>query len=300
MNSFLQSPEWQKIQESIGRRTWRTCDALVIEHDLPFGFRYLYCPRLSLAGASLDDFFSQVKELARKEKFIFLKIDSAYAPSNIQIRTANYRTVPSSPLQPRRTAILYLQKPEEELLKAIHEKTRYNIRLAERKGVEVTTVIHNNVREDFEIFWRLLQETAARDEFHTHERDYYEKLLAVRTADFSNELFFARLGNQILAAAMINFYRDPKTDVAGATYLHGASSHQRREVMAPHLLHWSIIRNARARGAQSYDFWGIDEKKWPGITRFKLAFGGAIVEYPQSLDVVFRLWWYRVYQTIKN
>ena len=271
------------------------CDALVIEHDLPFGFRYLYCPRPSFRSVSLDDFFSQVKELARKEKFMFLKID----PSE-NLHPTSYTLHPSVPLQPQKTTILDLTKTKDDLMKAMHEKTRYNIRLAERKGVEVTTVIHNNVREDFEIFWRLLQETAARDEFHTHERDYYEKLLAVRTADFSNELFFARLGGQILAAAMVNFYRDPKTDVAGATYLHGASSHQRREVMASHLLHWSIIRGARARGAQSYDFWGIDEKKWPGITRFKLGFGGTIVEYPQSLDVVFRLWWYGVYQTIKN
>jgi lipid II:glycine glycyltransferase (peptidoglycan interpeptide bridge formation enzyme) len=66
--------------------------------------------------------------------------------------------------------------------------------------------------------------------------------------------------------------------------------------MAPHLLHWEIIRQAKQLGYHFYDFWGIDEKKWPGLTRFKKGFGGKIIEYPGTFDLVFNKFWYQLYR----
>lgn len=287
--SFLQSKEWEELQESIGRKTWRINGALLLKHDLPFGFNYLYCPRPDFSDKqqeTRDKFLDKVGEIAKTGKSIFLKIDSV---ENLNLSLATCRLSPS--LQPRNTIILDIKKSEEELLREMHEKTRYNIRLAERRGVKVGG---ENRPSAFKEFWKLLEETAGRDSFYTHERQYYRKLLRAQSENFSNELFFAEYQGEILAAAIINFYGNV------ATYLHGASSRKNKEMMAPHLLHWRIIQEAKKRGLGQYDFWGVDEKKWPGVTRFKEGFSGDIVEYPLSVDIIYRPILYKIYRLARK
>lgn len=286
-DSFLQSSEWEDFQGSLGRKTWRAEGALIIRHDLPGGFNYLYCPRPQSVTSNL---LLITEGLARKEKSIFLKID----PS-VPLPVTSYRLLVTSPIQPRKTVILGLQKAEEEMLPKMHEKTRYNIRLAERRGVQITNYQPSSTNQ-FNSFWRLLQETAERDGFHVHGQDHYRKLLAVNSPVFSNELFLAEYGGEIIASAMVNFYKPSET----ATYLHGASSRKSKEAMAPHLLHWHIIKEAKNRGFRYYDLWGVDEKKWPGLTRFKSGFGGETIEYPPSVDIVYRPVWYNIYKLSGN
>ncbi len=288
-SSFLQSPEWEEIQKKIGRKTWRIQDTLVIEHKLPGGLNYLYSPRPYILPDKEILFFSEVKKLALSEGSIFLKIDPVREFTKKYSAQKN-----SSSLQPRETVISDLTKTTEDILKNMHEKTRYNIRLAERKGV---SVIHQE-NEGEEAFWKLLQETAKRDRFHTHEQGYYETLLAVRSDHFSNELFFAKYDGEVIAGALINFYE--KDGVKMATYLHGASSNAHRSVMAPQLLHWKIMEGAKRRGCAGYDFWGIDEKKWPGVTRFKKGFGAERVAYPESFDIIYRRIYYFLYQFFRR
>ena len=299
MSSFLQSPTWEEFQKSLGRKTWRAEGALVIRHDLPGGFNYLYCPRPESVTSNQ---LLVIKELARGEKSIFLKIDPAgpsksdFLPSRAGAASAGkgpreVRLHVSEPLQPQKTVIIDLQQREEELLATMHEKTRYNIRLAERKKVSVSVRQNSGLADQW---WAILQETAERDKFHTHPREHYEKLLSLRSPDFATELFLAEYNNKTVAGAIVNFYQDT------AIYLHGASSREHREVMAPHLLHWRIIQEAKHRGFKYYDLWGIDEKKWPGVTRFKLGFGGEIVEYPESIDIVYRPPLYNLYRMVKH
>jgi len=298
--SFLQSPEWEKFQHSLGRKTWRVFsgtssgkrqegEVLLIRHDLPAGFNYLYCPR---PAALNDRCLLEAEKIARKEKSIFLKID----PTE-EISISHFRFQTARSLQPSKTILLDLSLSPRELLCAMQEKTRYNIRLAERRGVRVWTA---DARVSaFENFWRLLQETAQRGGFGIHGREHYEKLLLTRSDNFSNELFLAEYGGKVIAAALVNFYQDA-TSPGTATYLHGASGREHRQVMAPHFLHWSIIKEAKERGFKFYDLGGIDEKKWPGLTRFKLGFGGKRVEYPASIDLIYRPAWYWVYKLARN
>lgn len=295
--SFLQSPEWEELQRQLGRKTWRVQDILLVRHDVPYGFNYVYCPRPIFSDDKpLNTFLDEATKVTKSVKPIFLKIDPVSPLSAI-----SYHLKASVPLQPRRTTILDITKPEEQLLAGMHEKTRYNIRLAERKEVHITPLLYNDASSDFAVFWKLLEETAKREGFHTHTKEYYEKLAGIKRGEnISNELFFARYNGTIVASALVNFYKDPVTGVRHATYLHGASSREYREVMAPHLLHWRIMRDAKQRGCATYDFWGIDEKKWPGLTRFKLGFGGTIVEYPPSVEIPIRTLWYGIYSMIKR
>lgn len=288
--TFLQSSEWEEFQKSVGRKTWRICGILVIRHDLPAGFNYLYCPHPKLVTTGL---LLEIANIAKGERSVFLKIDPA---ENFQLPISNFQLHESASVQPSKTVVLDIQKSEEELLRAMHEKMRYNIRFAERRGVEAANN-KGQIVNGLEVFWELLQETARRDKFHTHPRIYFEKLIAVRSNNFSNELFFAKYQGMILAAAIVNFYRG-RTSIA--TYLHGASSGTHRGIMAPHLLHWRIIQEARKRNFRYYDFWGIDDTKWPGLTRFKLGFSGEIVEHPTSTDIIYRRIWYSTYKLTKR
>lgn len=296
LSSFLQSRAWEEFQRAVGRRTWRLDGALVIRHDLHGGFNYLYAPHPDIHS----DFFSAAEELAADEKSIFLKIDPI-AP--LVIPKTRYQIRDTRSLQPRETIIIDLALPEDALLSAMHEKTRYNIRLAERKGVTVRRVSGVVSAADFDAFWHLMEETAARDGFRLHAREYYQKLLTIYSDEFSNELVLVRYRDETIAAAIINFYRGSTSikEAGGeATYLHGASSSTHRAAMAPHLLHWRIMQDAKERGCGTYDLWGIDERRWPGLTRFKKGFGGRVLVRPASIDMIYRAGGYAGYTLWKR
>ncbi len=294
--SFLQSAEWETFERALGRATKRVRGALVIRRDLPLGFHYWYCPRPAPLAVS---FFAEAKKVTAQEGSVFLRIDPAEEIAAALGRDARAGGVvrPARAVQPRETIVLDLiDSTEDELIAAMREKTRYNIRLAERRGVRVKFHVPRSTFQGLEIFWRLLQETAKRDGFQTHQKEYYEKMLEIRSDAFSNELFFAEYGGEPIAAAIVNFHRPNRT----ATYLHGASARNHREVMAPYLLQWRMIQEAKKRGCVAYDFWGIDEQRWPGITRFKRGFGGREIAYPQSVDIVYRSIVYAAYQIAKK
>lgn len=298
--SFLQSEEWERFQQSVGRETWRLNHILVIQHVVaPSGLNYLYCPRPQLAWSDTEPFLSATRLLARSERSIFLKIDRAERAE--ELSSSSFVCLPgraAHSLQPSRTIILDVLKSEEELLHEMRQKTRYNIRLAEKKGVHIKTIIHRDTQEDMDIFLRLMQETTARNSFHAHKEEYYRKLISTKSSEFSNELFFAEYRGAVCAAALVNFFCTKGAGGAGsATYLHGASTRDSREVMAPHLLQWHIMKEAQARGCTRYDLWGIDEKKWPGLTRFKRGFGGQEIQYAPTIDVAYKplsYWAYRL------
>jgi len=282
MASFLQSREWEEIQNAMGRTTARIGSVLLIRHDLPLGFRYLYAPRPIVSDG--DAFLDEVAEYARGIGAMFLRVEPERAFS-IQHSIFNIAEVEG--VQPRKTIVLALSKSDAELLSAMHPKTRYNIRLAERHGVAVRWEEGSGaVRK----FYGLLRETGVRDRFRLHPERYYEVLAAKRSPEFSNLLAFAYHNGELAAAAMINAYR------GRATYLHGASAHALRHAMAPQLLHWEVMRAMCSRGCRTYDLWGIDERRWPGITRFKLGFGGMEVSHPPAYDVVFRSVPYALYR----
>lgn len=316
MQSFLQSREWEEIQRRVGRKTWRLRGVLFILHEFPFGFSYLYCPRPNPAAFSGNAGLHLLREadsLAKNEKALFLKIDPLQRvrliPPSEDNRTLafglserrrnivpsyirpEWKTYEATSLQPQQTIIIPLNQSREELLGAMHQKTRYNIKLSEKHGVRVAmyTGLHEK-KAKFPIFFNLLRETARREKFFIHEERYYQTLLEVQSNEFENDLFLAYYKEEPVAAALVNVYQ--KT----AVYLHGASSKKYRHIMAPYLLHWNIIEEAKRRGCETYDLWGVDQKKWPGLTRFKKGFGGRDVLHPESVHIVYRPFWHYLYQ----
>jgi len=316
-----------------------TAAALVIKHPLPFGKSYLYCPRGPIFTKTQESFdyaqdkqknkktplnlnsndiisgrphqseiqslLDKIKEIAKEEKAIFFRFEPPEENYKLQITNyKNYKLLKTKSVQPPRTLMLDLAKSEDDLLAAMHPKTRYNIRLAMRHGVTVyrtRLTDHEMLKNDFEIFWNLLSKTSRRDGFKTHPKNYYWQMLnslaplpSCQTPTPNAALYFAKYQNKILAANLIMFFGNT------VTYLHGASSSEHRNVMAPHLLHWSIISEAKRLGFKYYDFWGIDEAKWPGITRFKKGFGGFEISYPGTFDLPVNKLWYKIYRLARE
>jgi len=233
MESFLQSTAWSNFQKSLGRKVWEIDSINVIKYDLPLGKSYLYAPRCGKNFLS-KSFLKKIRKITKNENTIFFKIEPLR-----QVQCKPF--IKSTNIQPSKTLILDIKKPEKELLKQMRKK-------------------------DFESFWKLLQQTTKRDKFSSHEKEYYEKILDIPGA----KLFIAERPsssrtskNKIIAANIVLFYKET------AIYLHGASDYKYRSLMASYLLQWEQIKEAKKRGCVEYDFWGIDKKKWPGVTRFR-------------------------------
>jgi lipid II:glycine glycyltransferase (peptidoglycan interpeptide bridge formation enzyme) len=279
--SFLQSEEWADFQKRLGRNVLQIDGVNIIEHELPTNRTYFYSPRPNLPE-NIDDFLSKLKKIAKQRNAIFFKID----PLN-SLELGNYGFVRSNNIQPLKTIILDLTKSEEELLSQMHPKMRYNINLAQKKGITIRRA-HDD--DDFVSFWRLVLETAKRDKFKTYSRSYYEQMLET----VGIELFIAEYKNDVIAGNIVVFYENQ------AIYLHGASSYEHRNLMAAPLLQWHQILEAKKLGYTEYDFWGIDEIKWPGVTRFKRGFGGKEITYSGAYDLVLKPIWYKIYKLAKK
>jgi len=310
MESFLQTTEWLKFQESAGHKVWRfpsagsgqvdsgSIKANIIKYNLPLGKSYLYIPHgpeISLEHISsglkneLANFIKYLKDLAKEEKSIFIKIEPL-ADTVIELMYRRGFKRSSKQIQPYKTVIVDLTLSEEHLLGKMHPKTRYNIKIAEKHGVQIK---HS---EDIDEFWKLMEKTTKRDGFSSHKKDYYEKLLKLSDANgkLRTELVLAYYNNKPIAGAIVLKYGDI------GYYLHGASDHESRSIMAPYALHWEIMKELKNKEAKFYDFWGVDSKKWPGVTRFKMGWGGELREHPGSFDLVTSRLWYLGYILAKK
>ncbi len=303
-SSFLQSWQWGEVQDLLGRTHWRwliednrklTGTALVIRRDLPFGRSWLYVPRGPMVDWSQTlpawpDFRAKLVELAEEEQAIFVRIDPAISereqsPAARARREAMgdaFRKAERE-VQPRHTLILDVTISEQELLAAMHAKTRYNVRLAERKGVHVR---FTQAKEDVEIFLQLAREVQSRSGFHYHPDEYYRAIMETLGAEGMSELAIAEYAGEPVAAHMMVY--------AGgvASYIHGASSFAHRQVMAPAYLYWQTILRAKEKGCTKYDFFGIAPADapaghpWAGVTRIKSGFGGKREDYIGAYDLV--------------
>jgi lipid II:glycine glycyltransferase (peptidoglycan interpeptide bridge formation enzyme) len=155
------------------------------------------------------------------------------------------------------------------------EKWRYNLRLAERKGVKVRAA---QSVEDVQAWYNLMQITSERDQFGIHTLDYYLQAWRIFTPRQQGRLLLAECEGQLLAGIFVSLYAKQ------GIYLYGASSNEQRNLMPNYLLQWEAIRWAKAQGAKQYDFWGIpatdaEAEAMAGVYRFKSGWGGEVVRF---------------------
>ena len=257
---------------------------------------YPACRRLErqrLAGRQLpitNEIFKYIQMEAIKRNVVFVRIQSQQwsneTMENITPRFLHHIA------DPEHTLAVNLSRPEAELFDSMHHKTRYNIRLAEKAGI---TVQPGTIDD----FFNLYQATNQRKGIRGYSKEYVEKLAKLNDPVVAN-IMIAKQGSELLGANFLIGF--------GATmfYVFGGSSDTKRELMAPHLLHWESIRRAKQLGYLWYDMGGISDTNpdWSGITRFKRSFvskqTGKEINAGKTRDLVISQWWYYVFAAIKR
>jgi len=299
---FLQGSAWGRFKSQHG---W-TARHYLLEHPgekkilpllffkkrlWPLGPFLLYLPKVgALPRPLLDKLVKKIKaELLAKESAAVIKFESENPASDKAASTLfveqGFLLSQTHP-QFRRTQWIDLTQDEEALLASFKPKTRYNIRLAERKEVRVKAANNPN---DLQTFYNMYKSTASRQHFPVREFTYYEQLYDEMAQDNAVQLLLARHEETVLAGVML--IRSGQR----AFYQYGASTPQSRELMPTYLLQWEAMRWAKSAGCTLYDMVGLPEVQdqndpfW-GVARFKSGFGGEVVEFVGAQDYVTAPW----------
>ena len=312
---LLQTSGWGTLKSSFGWEVeWivnRGMGAQILFRDIPFGFKMAYIPKgpigieycvsslgnkssnrdeTQIIDENWEQFWHEVDRLCLMKNVAFLKIEpDALMSSSIQRNPPKgfFRSYHS--IQPLQTIIIDISPPESQILARMKQKTRYNIRLAQKRGVAIRQ------STDLNSFFKLIQLTGRRDQFGTHTLPYYEKAYGIYSPTKECELLIAEYDDQLLAGVMV-FAHGKR-----AWYFYGGSSDHKREYMPSYLAQWEAILWAKAQGCTSYDLWGIPdtnqedlEKKFQkksdglwSVYRFKRGFGGQIVRSVDAWDRVY-------------
>jgi peptidoglycan pentaglycine glycine transferase (the first glycine) len=301
---LLQTAAWGELKGAFGwtplRITAGDSGAQLLMRSLLLGFSIAYIPR-GPVGTGWQALLPEIHRACRRRRVVFLKIEPdiwELAPTDL-LQGALSGFVPSpQTVQPPRTVVVNLEGSEEDLLGRMKPKTRYNIRLAQKKEVIVRP------SSDINAFYRMMTVTGARDGFGIHSLAYYQKAYQLFHPGGGCELLQAEYAGQPLAALMV-FAQGRR-----AWYFYGASTDQERNRMPTYLLQWEAMRWARARGCHEYDLWGIPDIEeteleaefaersgglW-GVYRFKRGFGGQVRRTIAAWDHVYQPILYQVYR----
>jgi lipid II:glycine glycyltransferase (peptidoglycan interpeptide bridge formation enzyme) len=258
----------------------------------PFGVMYVAKgPAYDLGDTvTLQSVLAAIEQEAKRQRAIFVKVDPdiPLAHPDAQLLPLRGWRVSPEQIQFHNTVVLNLEPSEDELLAALKPKWRYNIRLAERKGVRVRA---GDVT-DLETFYEMYADTSARDGFLIRQFPYYRDVWSTMLDAGHAQLLLAETGAETIAGLVL--FRFGRR----AWYFYGASRSAHRERMPNHLLQWEAIRWSKAQGCREYDFWGapdVLEEQAPmfGVYKFKMGFGGRFVERIPAHDFVLHplLYW---------
>jgi len=276
----LQTKEWGQFREKMGVAVYHDDSFLLTFHKLPLlPFTVGYFPKGSVFNQEMVE---KLRTIGKKHHAIYIQVEP-------NIRNADLTTLPHGvkpshhPLFTPYTFILDLTLPEDTLLANFHSKTRYNIKVAQKHNVNVE---ENNSSQAFAEYLRLTQETTTRQGFYAHSLNYTQTMWDTLAPKGLAKLFTASYNGEVLAAWIIFCFGDT------IYYPYGASSRSHREVMAPTLLLWEIVKWGKLHGYTSFDLWGAMgpnpdiHDPWYGFHRFKEGFSPELVEFVGSFDIV--------------
>ena len=277
---------------------------VLYRHMGPFTLGYIpKGPVLAHEDAQLvEGLMRAIHARSRRMRAISLKVEPEWREEDAQRREwlAAHGLRPSKEfIQPRSTIIVDLAASEEAILARMKPKWRYNIRLSERKGVEV----REGDAGDLQVFHELLRVTGRRDGFAVHSLGYYRRAFELFQPSGRVRLFMAHYQGRPLAGLIAYAFNRQ------SWYMYGASSDSGRELMPNHQLQWRAMCWAKALGCRQYDLWGIPDTEGDpatasleGVGRFKAGFGGRAVRYVGAYDHVYsaplywalnKIWGYR-------
>lgn len=287
----IQSWEWGEARKSLGIPLLRyglfkqgqlVCVFQLTLHKIPMTNKYVgYLPKGPLPDKHLAN---ALIEIAKANNCAFIKLEP-----DIELQTTSYK-LPADfikspkPLFTKYNFVLDITKSEEELLKNMHSKTRYNIRVAQKHNVKVEERVDD---EAFKIYLKLYFETTNRQGYHGHNKNYHTKIWqTLKQANMARILITSYQNKPLTAWMLLNF-----KDIL--YYPYGGSSIQNKEVMANNLIAWEAIKLGKKLKLKTFDMWGAlgpnanPKDSWFGFHKFKQGYGGKLVEYIGTFDLVF-------------
>ena len=294
---LLQTGEWGELKSAFGWKPVRIvhedAGVQILFRKLPLGLTVGYIPKAN----PVPSLWTEIDSVCRDNRAIFLKLEpDLWAGQETDTSHLNLESSPQN-IQPPRTIIIDLKNTEEEILARMKQKTRYNIRLAEKKGVIIRPW------NDLHAFHGMMLVTGGRDHFGVHSEAYYRRAYELLHPGGLGELLVAEYQGKPLAALFVARFG------VRAYYLYGASTDEERNRMPTYLLQWQAMRWAKTHGCEEYDLWGVPDEDedvlearfearkdglW-GVYRFKRGFGGEMRRAAQALDRVYNPWLYRAY-----
>lgn len=295
-HSLLQDAEWGELKSGFG---WTpsyvrsgSAGAMVLFRSLPAGLKIAYIPRGPF-GHGFEGLWPEIHALCRKKHAIFLRVEPDFWQGSDEAKALESSMegfIPSfATVQPPRTILIPLDGTEDELLARMNQKTRYNIRLSQKKDLTIEE------SDNAVMFHQLMMLTGDRDAFGVHSEAYYQKCLECFAEGKKGRILLVRYQGKPLSAIML-FIEGKR-----GYYLYGASSNEQRNRMPNHLAQWTAIRICREAGCTEYDLWGIPDEDeetleaqfqnrhdglWP-VYRFKRGFGGKVLRTMGSYDYVY-------------
>ena len=305
----LQTSPWGELKSDFGwESAWLvTGDAVgaqVLFLKLPLGYSVGYVPKGPVGykeaeQSHLEAFWHELDRLCRERRAVFVIVEPDLWENEFSdIRPPAGFRLSANAIQPQRTLVLDINTDEATILARMKQKTRYNIRLAERKGV----MVHS--WDDVADFYQMMQVTRARDAFGVHKLEYYQKAYDLFHPRGECEILVAEYEDEPLAALMVFAHGER------AWYFYGASTDEHRNLMPTYLVQWEAICWARERGCRKYDLWGVPDADietlegqftgrsdglW-GVYRFKRGFGGELRRTPDPWERVYNPLLYALYR----
>jgi len=295
----LQSWEWGEFKKVTGQKVERIgffegnklINAIQVSfHDIPGGYTVGYLPKGPMPD---EEQIAAMREIAKKNNALFIKVEpnilspvdsknSAFDSINTFISQRGGKKARN--IFTHYTFLLDLTRSQDELFAALHSKTRYNVRLAIKKGVQI---IDDTSTDGLESFIRLLEETTNRKNFHAHNAEYYRQMWQTLGRSGMMKIFHAVYDDTVIVSWIVFLFNNK------LYYPYGASSVLHREVMASNLMMWEVIQYGKEHGATSFDMWGAlgpnpnKADPWYGFHHFKEGYGATLVENFPTYDFVY-------------
>lgn len=286
----IQSWEWGEFRKKTGNRVVRLglYDGKKLEEGWQLTIHHIPNTNFKL-GVFLKgpkptaQMLLALKNFGKKENLIFIRMEPNVTKIQKILKQVGAR--PGRPFFTKSTFLIDLTKSEEELLVAMHPKTRYNIRVAQKHGVEVR---EDSSTEAFETYINLMEETTSRQNFYAHTEKYHRLMWEALCPAGIARLLVAKYKGEIITAWVVFVWKDT------LYYPYGASGDKYKNVMANYAMMWEAIKFGKQLGLKKFDLWGREEGK--GFTKFKEGFSPKVVEFLGTWDLVVNLILYIFYR----
>jgi len=299
VNHPLQSWEWGEFREKTGRKVIRLglfdpstssgraklkAGYQLTVHPLPkIPHNVIYFPKGPMPNKTL---IKALAKLGQKEKAVLVKLEPNVIANEKNSQSEVWKNLSlhlGEPIFTKHTFHLDLTKSDDELLAAMKSKTRYNVRLSQRHGVEI---VEDNSPKAFETYLKLMMETTKRQAFYAHTPDYHRKMWEILNPAGIAHLLVAKYKNKPLVTWILFTFNKV------LYYPYGASSREQQKVMPSYAMMWEAIQFGKKQGCQLFDLWGTPgpepspKDPWFGFHRFKVGFGAQLVEFVGTYDLV--------------